>query len=185
MKFLLYILSTFLSINIVGCAANESLSNAEYPEGCYARQYSEVHLSRNPNQQVTFLRVLLGYSSSSGFGGEILAMTRRTSNYTIENDFDDSHSLFGGLMNCNGNPALCKLRNDGAQDFYTDLGGFYIVNNGEIDSSITIETMGVGALIDLETRAYIGNENNCMDSGKECLPIRYKLYKIPVSECIN
>lgn len=149
--------------------------------GCYIRDYSAEHLAAHPEQQVTRLMASFSPITTDADDGptalaEIMMEYRKTASvatkgmtggsFLCRDHFDD------GRMIC-----IDQLASDlpAAQS-----GGFAIVDVAA-DESITIETAATGASI--SGAAGLGNENDCLNSGKDCRPVRYKLFPQDAARC--
>lgn len=192
---LIWIIAAFFSYShaSIGGGSNNSYDIFHFDaskwvvgDACYRVIYSNEHLSIHPDQQVKDLFIRFRDDPDATVQSvEIGAMFRRATYFHAKKSGNAATNFNGWVFSWM--PCTEAWSLDGAlicstnPDSIDTAGGFGVVDIDRNEDSILIETSVIGAIIGVD--AWIGNENNCQQTGRPCNAVRYKLYKRNLSDC--
>ncbi len=149
---------------------------------CYRTTYSKAHLLKHPNQQVSDIALFFKPDPDATIASLNLGVKfRNTQNFSTQSENTQKWTEETWLPCGFHDQPICSIASHRYDRKYENDGGFAVVKINADKSEIIIETSIVGAKF--ESGNWLGNENNCLETGEKCVPTRYKLYKRPISEC--
>ncbi|NDR59611.1 hypothetical protein [Aliiruegeria sabulilitoris] len=169
------------SVLAFACALPVAALAGDFPEGCYARAYSEAHLARNPRQSVTQMLVLAEPDPTELLDGQMfLKVQFRGQGIGVEN------AVPGGWY---GQTLYCRVQGGPTPPGWAKGGG--IVCFAECDGGAMQIASFTGDKLDLRTGGLFVDEAGGECEGNTLLTaegqqsVIFRLHPVDLDFCLN